>query len=962
MKMRGVWRLDTNTWRQVTGHPTDLFGTGSYGQGWYDLAVAVDPNNVNRIYLGGSTREAAGWTHEADKWAGSLYRCIVTSSGSGASLSYSMTNTAIGDTVHADIHALAFTPGNSNRLWVGCDGGVFFADNATGGASFIARNTGLSTLTMEHLSQHPTEDAVLFCGMQDNGTGRFTGEEAWLHMAPGDGGFSVVNWHNPYRVVVTYPSTVVRRFTDGGSRYNYTYVSLLSSDDAIFYAPMVGTPRNPGSPAQAERLAIATNRPWISDSFGGGWDSIPNDNTSDCLGSGSGFRIKSMAFASYTRLYIGTMNGRVYRYDEGATGWSRTRIDDDGGLPSDYSLPVTDIAVDLADATGDSIYVTFGGLAVDYRRVWHYDGTDWEQRSGPATNSSQQLLDVQHNAIVVDPSHTSHLYVGADIGIWRSTDSGATWVPFSQGLPDAAVLDLLLHDGRRLLRAATHGRGVYERRLDTMTVQGVELYVRDTQLDQGRFTTVNWRDDPTALGEQVRHWRGPDIKLDTPDAMGSYQFPLTGDIDFYEFVDKLSDDSRNVATHATATITTRVYVQVHNRGVTPADNVRVMLLLANASAGLPALPANYHVNVQNGTPINTTNWQTVGIFSLDDVRVGAPKIAAFNLTSDMLPPPASLTGNDHHCVLALLHHADDPYTSTVTHTDNNSRQERKAAHKNLKVVQFTGALPSAPAIMAIRINNALLEEHLLTRLLMHLQGYPGPVRLFIPPMDIDGHLEEMLEGLAIGQEFDKFKEWAEKHAEMIRENQCSDHPYNKLWVEQRMHDIELALASDIMLVAEDHRRVGINRIVMEPNSYHTIFIMFDRPDAEIGDTFEIELLQEDVEREQVIGGLSTRVEVVPKPRIPDKYQLRLWTHDWRRRYTVVRATLLGPDDRPVLPEEGARILFYEETREGVKRLGWMRWHRGWRTFYAFLRGVNERHFMAEGYMMDERVAMAKIES
>jgi hypothetical protein len=485
MAIRGVWRLDTDTWRQVTGHPSDLFGTPPYTQGWYDLAVAVDPNNVNRIYLGGSTRAASGWTHEADKWAGNLYRCVVTSSGSGAGLSFSMTNTPIGDTVHADIHALAFTPGDSNRLWVGCDGGVFFSDNATGGASFVARNTGLGTLTMEHLSQHPTEDAVLFCGMQDNGTGRFTGEEAWLHMAPGDGGFSVVNWANPYRIVVTYPSTIVRRFTDGGTRYNYTHVSLSSGDNAIFYAPMVGTPRNPGSPAQAERLAIGTTRPWISETFGGGWTSIPNGNTSDRLGtwtSSNDPRVKSMAFASYRRLYVGLMNGRIYRYDEAGTGWTRTRIDDDGGLPGDYSLPVTDIAVDHADTNGDSdsIYVTFGGIAEDYRRVWHYDGTSWEQRSGPAANPSQQLLDVQHNAIVVDPTHPAHVYAGADIGVWRSTDSGATWAPFSQGLPDAAVFDLLIHDERRLVRASTHGRGVYERRLDTELAQGIELYVRDT--------------------------------------------------------------------------------------------------------------------------------------------------------------------------------------------------------------------------------------------------------------------------------------------------------------------------------------------------------------------------------------------------------------------------------------------------------------------------------------------------
>jgi hypothetical protein len=728
---------------------------------------------------------------------------------------------------------------------------------------------------------------------------------------------------------------------------------------------MVGTPRNPGSPAQAERLAIGTVRPWISETFGGGWTSIPNGNTSDRLGTwttSNDPRVKSMAFASYRRLYVGLMNGRIYRYDEGATAWTRTRIDDDGGLPGDYSLPVTDIAVDHADARGDSIYVTFGGLAEDYRRVWHYDGTSWEQRSGPAASPIQQLLDVQYNAIVVDPTHPTHVYAGADIGVWRSTNSGFTWAPFSQGLPDAAVFDLLIHDERRLLRASTHGRGVYERRLDTELAQGVELYVRDTQLDQGRFRTVNWLDDPTAQGEQVRHWRGPDIKLDTPDAMGNYQFPLTGDIDFCKFVDKLSDDSRNVATHATATITTRVYVQVHNRGVVPANDVRVMLLLANASAGLPALPPNYQVNVQNGIPINTAHWQTVGTDYLDDVRVGVPKIAAFNLTSDMLPPPATLAGNDHHCVLALVHHDDDPYMSAETHTDNNSLQERKAAHKNLKVVQFTGTLPSAPAIMAVRINNPLLEQRLLTRLRVHLGDYPGLVRLFIPTLEIEGHLEEVVEGLSLAEEFDAFREWAETHWKMLEESQASDHPYNRIWTEQRMEDIELALASDVMLMAEDPQHVSIHQVVMEPDSHHTIFLMFDRPDAQIGETFDIEVLQEDVEREQMIGGMSARVELVPKPKIHEKYHLKLWTHQWLGRYTVVRATLLGPDERPVSPDDGARVMLYEDTHEGLRRLGWMRWHRAWRSFYTFLRGVKDRRFMAEGYIMSERVAEAKAET
>ncbi|MGH9324168.1 MAG: hypothetical protein ACRD3V_30305 [Vicinamibacteria bacterium] len=57
-------------------------------------------------------------------------------------------------------------------------------------------------------------------------------------------------------------------------------------------------------------------------------------------------------------------------------------------------------------------------------------------------------------------------YVGADIGVWHSPDSGANWAPLQNGLPDAPVFDLQMHPTQRLLRAATYGRGVYELALD----------------------------------------------------------------------------------------------------------------------------------------------------------------------------------------------------------------------------------------------------------------------------------------------------------------------------------------------------------------------------------------------------------------------------------------------------------------------------------------------------------------
>ena len=864
----GVYRLDNQAgaWRQISGAPADLFGTAMIGfQGWYDLAIAVDPNNANLIYLGGSTRQSTG------EWSGSSFRCSVTSSGSGAGLTYSMTPTYIGNSHHADTHTLAFAPGDSNKLWLGCDGGAYYSTNPTGsGDIFVPRNTGLQTLEMNHLGQHATEDAVVFCGTQDNGGVRFTGEEAWYHSVWGDCGFFVVNWNDPYRIISTYVRASINRATNGGVRYTYTSVNvaLPVGDSARFYAPLVGTPPS-GTPAQAERVAFGSRRPWISDTFGGGWTSIPANNATDDLGS----RIRCLVFASHTKLYAGTEGGLVYRFDQGTGGaWTRTRLDNMGGTNVlGLNGVITDIAVDPSDATRNSIYICFGGVG-DWRHVWRFNGTQWQARSGPSAGNAASLLDVQHNSLVCDPNNAGTVFVGADIGIWRSTDSGQNWAPFSSGLPDAGVLDLQLHNPRRLLRASTYGRGVYEYDLAASTVQGIQLYVRDTQLDQGRFTTVNGLPDPTLQGEFVRHWAGPDIKLDTPDAGGNYQFPITpgSTIDFEQFVDDLTDDFRNVATHATSTITTRVYVQVHNRGVTPANNVRVMLLLANASAGLPNLPSGFATNVQTGTPISTANWRTVGFATLNDVRVGFPKIAAFDLPSSMLPPPASLAGNDHHCVLALVHHASDPFTATQVVTDNLSRGERKAAHKNLKVVQFTGTLPPAgegPVAMAIQING-VGRRLALSNLILAFKGYRGRVRVWIPKLPLEGSLLESVEGAKRLEPGKDARAWAKQHIEEILKNQESDNPYDREWSKQRLDDVNALIEGGTMFAGDARAgRITIKNIALKPGTHGTIFLLFDRAkDLKPGTWFPVEVIQVDAKSKRVLGGLSARVEVVPKPR------------------------------------------------------------------------------------------------
>lgn len=900
----GVWRFDAGdtTWREVTGAPTDVFGTAATGgQGWYDLDVAVDPNDANRLYLGGSLRLSGG------QWCGNIYRCAITSTGSGASLAYSMTSTYIGAGTHADVHALTFAPGSSTQLWAGTDGGLFMTSTATGAATFDQRNVGLATLTMNHLAMHPSEDAVLFCGTQDNGTTRWTGEECWLHSAAGDGGFDVIDWNDPYRVLRTYVRGTIHRATDGGQAYaSWAAVSLPATDinNAEFYAPLAGAPQS-GTAADAQTVAFGGRRPWISSGFGGGWTSIPVGDATDALPS----NILSLAFASVNRLFAGTIGGQVYRFDRSGTTWTRTAIHAAPLLIG----PITDIAVDPADATLASVYVTIGGIG-DARHVWRFDGTNWQARSGTGATG---LLDVQHNAIAVDPTNTNHLYAGADIGVWRSTDGGLTWATFSNGLPDAPVIDLRLHNGRRLLWAATHGRGTYERRLDTTTALGVELYLRDTQLDLGRRPTVNGLADPTRPGETVRHWAGPGTKVDAPSPSLTYQTP-TNQINFYQFVDTIVDESYGTMTAdpMVTTVINRVYVQVHNRGVQPASSVRVMLLVTNAAAGLPNLPTGYEANVQAGTPITTSTWKTVGFFTLNDLRVGFPQIAPFDLPSTMLAPPADLPAKQHHCLLALLHSPDDQFTSTQVVVDTLSPAERKAAHKNLHVVAFVPG-PVAMRWEALWLNGG--EQEGVSDLVVRTNGYPGRIRLAVPAdVELSGGLEEAVDGFTV-EGPDAHAEWARAQAERLR-SWLRDERFDLEWTKRQLEALE-GLEDRPSLALESGKSARLRGIRIGPDETRTVFVGVEPPaDARVGDAFDLVIEQAQAGRKPV-GGSTYRVTVVPEPDTEDGIGFKLWGSRGRLSETVWLAF-----DRRAPVREGvrdrARVTAFAHSQRGVHPEQW----------------------------------------
>jgi hypothetical protein len=834
----GIYRLDGGggSWKTVSGAPTLLNGP----QGDYDLCIAVDPNNANLIYLGGDY-----WN--ISPYPGNIQRCTVSPSGPN----YAMTTTSIGTNAHSDVHVLALPPADSTRLWTGTDGGIFVNVNPATNNAFSARNNGLSALCTNYLGISPTEPAVMYVGLQDNGTARYLGEELWRNTFQGDGGYCVVHPTDPFTALAFANGKVYRTTTGGQDWGDWTLSKSVAWQ--VMAEPIV---RAPGS---SLRVAFgAGTTVFISDDFGQTW---PSDTAHQfTIPAGSLTGIYSMIFASTTKLYAGFTNGRVYKAELSSGVWNTSRIDNATGGPLPLVALISDIAVDSSDSSGNSIYITLGGQG-DARHVWRYNGTQWQSRSGSGLTG---LIDVEHSAIVVDPSNTSHVYVGADIGVWRSTNGGTTWGLLQNGLPDAPVFDLQLHQGMRLLRVSLHGRGVYEYQLNPPALGGTQLYIRDTALDTARGESTDGRNDvgkwPTG---PVWHWASPNIKVDSPTPAG-YQTP-TNQINFWDFSEVIVDGSQGVGTIGSMYVVhNRVYVLAHNRGPFADPSVRVTAAVTNASTVLNPLPAGYTTNIVNGTPL-ASPWTTLGFVTLTDLRPSVPQVAAFDLPSTILPLPASLPGQSHFCLLAFLHSTADPFANTQNNVDLLTVSEPKVAQKNLHIIEFIGVPPppaTHPGMWArLEVSGALFASAGKIDLQFDTRQFGGTLGIVAPETLISDETVKRHGNSVTNKSGAPVKKWADKHSRdaerLYYEAKYPREDFDKLTKAMKAVD-----GRPMIQPKKRDEVTTLSSLPIKSKDRHTIFLRIDPPEgAKVGDSWQFSVIQRDSATGRVQGGSDYSVRI-----------------------------------------------------------------------------------------------------
>lgn len=680
-----------DSWEDVDAGLRDAQGTSS-SRGIGRFVIAVDPEEPETVFFGA--------TH--------LFRRAQDTG------TWERLGKTAKDQLHPDQLALAFDPriepGKPPMLWVGNEGGVW--RSADRGATWAHRNRGLQTALLNSVSTYPGA-SVLLGGSQGNGAQRSDGHPLWSVLHVDEQGFEDVSFsafdtaidpHRPahwyYGVVHTtrFAAPRLQRSTDGGVRFSE--IGPVVTDPLGFQRKFILVSKASDEQAQ---VVLAGRDVFASTSVTERWTTLVTDLFVDPPGNPTEDYVSSLAVRDRS-LYLGLSSGRYLErlLKDGRAGhqWQLKRYKTGSASstwPTTPTLPVladvepTKEVISSVAVSPDrkDVYIAIGSdrrfdipettvrisASVEhFGRVQTSDsfgrgsdlpfGINFDRPAfvprGPGTENGLFEHENPVNVLVLDPQKPERVFIGCDVGVFRSEDKGESWTLWSRGLPNAVVTGIAIEAetpvGRpRMVRVATYGRGAWERSIDARdddpTPARADLYLRP----HAGFThrpTPTAPDDPPKT--EARLWDGPaDLKIqrkrkgEFPKPHSTETYEEGGRIDHIGF-ELLPRKRLRRATDA------RIHVQAHNRGPALAHAVEVRLFWApKTGTAYPALPADFW-DVAIGLPMDTSVWKAIGgVVVLDRILPAEPRVATFDWTVPERPPT-------HVALLAIVTSADDP--------------------------------------------------------------------------------------------------------------------------------------------------------------------------------------------------------------------------------------------------------------------------------------------------------------
>jgi hypothetical protein len=521
----GLWRTANGgtSWTQVANHTTMSFPEGTVTAGpcgedtpqmWYDMGLAVDPNNPDALLL-----------DAIDIWKSNDGGQTLTDVTCG----YYTGLNPISAPVHVDNHVLAYQPGSSTNLLAGNDGGIYVSNNAANAPQGTA--TGINNpptfkdvnLTMNTIEFYggdisgnfgTSANAFIVGGAQDNGSSfyQFAGPGSscpaigcqWSQRIGGDGFYARIEPKQGQRVFMESQNGNLQRSTTGPAGPYQSAAGGWAGERLSFIFPYEIDKFACPTPT-CDHMIAGSYRVWESINGADSWYPNSPDLTKGTLGDRS--FINQLAYAPTTNgnAVVGTNDGNVqYGFGLG-TGTANTAnwVNVTGGNAVLPNRPIQDVAISPQDPL--VAYAAVGGFDQNTKNrpghVFQVTCTTF-CASFAWTNKTGNLPNVPVNSIIANPNVPKQVFAGTDWGLYYTDDITAklpSWLHVQNGPPNTMIWDMSIDRGATTLALFTRSRGAWAIPLPTVSATQTTVFSDDFETAKAWTTSAatdcTWKKD-----------------------------------------------------------------------------------------------------------------------------------------------------------------------------------------------------------------------------------------------------------------------------------------------------------------------------------------------------------------------------------------------------------------------------------------------------------------------------------
>jgi hypothetical protein len=237
------------------------------------------------------------------------------------------------------------------------------------------------------------------------------------------------------------------------------------SENATWIAPIIAHPKTSGT------FYVARQKVYTSTNNGGNWTAVsPNINGTSA--------VREMAISqSDPNIMFATSGSNVFKSTDAGATWVNVTT----GLPGR-----TITSVSIYPTNPNDVFLTYSGFGTDKVYKSTNGGNTWVSISGNLPDTPVNDIFIYPN----NPGNPNTFFVATDIGIFLSENDGANWFEITTDMPNTVVMHLDFSTGNQMLRAGTHGRGVFEAFVDfIMPVDLISFVANETD----KKVVLNWK-------------------------------------------------------------------------------------------------------------------------------------------------------------------------------------------------------------------------------------------------------------------------------------------------------------------------------------------------------------------------------------------------------------------------------------------------------------------------------------